>query len=69
MDGYLRSHADRLFKGKTPEYRTALQRRADFPVSVRCKINTAGPRACRFWSWGHERMEPPADLHECGLVP
>lgn len=36
---------------------------------MRCKLNVAGQKACRFWSERCEKIEMPADLRECGLVP
>jgi len=69
MERYLLEHAERLFKGKNPEFRQCLQRRGDYPPTVRCKLNVAGQRACRYWNESHARMEPPEDLRDCGLVP
>ena len=69
MERYLIEHAERLFKGKTPESRQCLQRKGDYTPTVRCKLNVTGQRACRYWSEHYARMEPPEDLRECGLVP
>ena len=69
MEAYLREHAERLFKGKVPEYRPCLHRHDHYPALVRCKLNVAGQRACRYWGQDHAPMEAPDDLRECGLVP
>ena len=69
MESYLREHAERLFKGRVPEYRPCLQRNKDYPALIRCKINTAGQRACRYWTESHCPTDAPEDMRECGLVP
>ena len=69
MESYLREHAERLFKGRVPEYRPCLQRNQGYPPLVKTKINTAGQRACRYWTQGHCPTEAPDDLRGCGLVP
>ena len=66
---YLADNAQRLFKGKTPDYRECLQKRGEYPESVRTKINVSGQRACRFWNEHYEKIEMPEDLRQCGLVP
>ena len=69
--GYIAEHGDRLFKNKPCEYRECLQQRGDYPSQVRCKLNLAGTRACRFWDQHKERMSvAPDDVRApCGLVP
>ena len=66
---YLADNSERLFKGRVPEYRPCLQKKGDYAPTVRCKLNVAGQKACRFWSERCEKIEMPADLRECGLVP
>ena len=68
---YLAERADKLFKGKACEYRDCLQQRGDYPSQVRCKLNLAGTKACRFWDQNKERMaEAPCDVRApCELVP
>ena len=66
---YLADNSERLFKGKVPEYRPCLQKKGDYTPTVRCKLNVAGQKACRFWSERYEKIEMPGDLRECGLVP
>ena len=66
---YLADNSERLFKGRVPEYRPCLQKKGDYTPTVRCKLNVAGQKACRFWSERCEKIEMPADLRECGLVP
>ena len=66
---YLADNSERLFKGRVPEYRPCLQKKGDYTPTVRCKLNVAGQKACRFWSERCEKIEMPADLPECGLVP
>jgi len=66
---YLADHSERLFKGKTPEYRECLQKKGEYPETVRTKINVSGQRACRFWSERYEKIDVPEDLRQCGLVP
>eukprot|EP00969_Alexandrium_andersonii_P278813 12322582-Alexandrium_andersonii.AAC.1 len=58
MESNLREHAERLFKGKQPEHRPRLRRKDDYPPLVRCKINVARQRACRYWSQDRAPMEP-----------
>ena len=66
---YLADNAQRLFKGKTPEYRECLQKKGEYPETVRTKINVSGQRACRCWSERYEKIDIPEDLRQCGLVP
>jgi len=66
---YLADNNERLFKGKVPEYRSCVQQKGDHPPSVRCKLNVAGQRMCRFWNERYERIDMPEDLRQCGLVP
>ena len=69
MASYIQEHSQRLFKGKSMTYKPALQQKEDYPPLLRCKINMAGTRMCRFWSPMFTRCDPPADLKECALVP
>ena len=41
----------------------------DYEPPVRCKINTEGRGACRFWNEDQERIDMPEDLRDCTLVP
>ena len=66
---YVGENSERLFKGKTPEFRNSLQKKGDYVPTVRCKLNVAGQRMCRFWNERYDKIEMPADLRECGLVP
>ena len=51
---YLAEHADKLFKGKVCGYRDGPQQRGDYPSQMRCKLNMAGTKACKFW--GHDKV-------------
>ena len=64
-------HNDRLFKGKPCEYRECLQQKGYYPSQVRCTLDLAGTRACRFWDRNKERMaDAPDDVRApCELVP
>ena len=66
---YLADHSERLFKGKVPEYRPCFQKKGEHTPLVRCKVNAAGQKACRFWNERYEKIDMPEDLRECGLVP
>ena len=41
----------------------------DYPATLRCKLNTVGQKACRFWTDKFERLNMPEDLRLCGLIP
>ena len=69
MSGYLKTHAERLFKNKAMTYKPILLTKDDYPSLIRCKINTSGSKACRFWTHQFARCEMPDDLRLCGLVP
>lgn len=40
-----------------------------YPDTVRCKINTTGPKQLRVWSFAHESRAPPEAYRHCDLVP
>ena len=68
--GYLQDHADRLFKGKPIEYRDCLQLKGEYPSQLRCKLNIAGTKSCRFWGLDKQRIDMPEDLRApAALVP
>ena len=50
-------------------YTSLLSTKEDYPALLRCKINTAGQRAARFWTMMHNRCDAPVDFKGCALVP
>ena len=69
MESYIQDNCQRLFRGKAMTYKPALQTKEDYAPLLRCKINTAGSRACRFWTPMYSRCDAPAELKECSLLP
>ena len=68
--GYLPDNAERLFKGKAIDYRDCLQVKGDYPSQLRCKLNIAGTKSCRFWDLGKQRIDVPEDLRSpAAIVP
>ena len=69
MRQYLVKHATRLFKGKQVNYKPLLvPGKDDYPPLLRCKINTAGHKACKVWNDDNERCDMPEDLRDYNLV-
>ena len=69
MRQYLVKHAARLFKGKQVNYKPILvPGKDDYPPLLRCKINTAGHKACKVWNDENERCNMPEDLRDYSLV-
>ena len=67
---YLQDNVERLFKGKATEYRDCLQLKGEYPSQLRCKLNIAGTKSCRFWSHDKQRIDMPEDLRApTALVP
>ena len=67
---YLQDNAERLFKGKAIEYRDCLQMKGEYPSQLRCKLNIAGTKSCRFWGLDKQRIDMPEDLRSpAALVP
>ena len=48
LDTYFEAQLQTLAPGK--QYHKLVQRTGDYPARVRCKVNTTGPQAARFWS-------------------
>ena len=69
MEAYLKEHSQRLFKGKQMTYKPLLSLKEDYPALLRCKINTVGQRAARFWTPLYTRTDPPVDFKECAISP
>ena len=69
MESYALENAQRLFKGKAMTYRPCLQKKEDYAPLLRCKINTAGSKSCRFWTPMYSRCDAPPDLKDCLLIP
>ena len=70
IQSYLEKNNGRLFKGKKFTYKPLLvPGKDDYEPLVRCKINTEGRGACRFWNEDQERIDMPEDLRDCTLVP
>ena len=69
MCQYIETHAARLFKNKSVNYKPLLLTKEDYPSLIRCKINISGSKACRFWTHQFARCDMPEDLRNCGLVP
>ena len=65
---YLQDNADRLFKGKPIEYRDCLQLKGEYPSQLRCKLNIAGTKSCKFWSHDKQRIDLPEDLRAPAAV-
>ena len=69
MRQYLVKHATRLFKGRQVNYKPLLVAgKDDYPPLPRCKINTAGHKACKVWNDENERCDMPEDLRDYNLV-
>ena len=67
---YLQDNAERLFKGKAIEYRDCLQMKGEYPSQLRCKLNIAGTKSCRFRGLDKQRIDTPEDLRSpTALVP
>ena len=50
-------------------YKPLLSLKEDYPALLRCKINTVGQRATKFWTPLYTRCDPPIDFKECALIP
>ena len=59
---YIQDNAERLFKGKAIDYRDCLQVKGEYPSQLRCKLNIAGTKSCRFWDINKQRIDMPEDL-------
>ena len=59
---YIQDNAERLFKGKPIDYRDCLQLKGEYPSQLRCKLNIAGAKSCRFWDINKQRIDMPEDL-------
>ena len=59
---YIQDNAERLFKGKQIDYRDCPQLKGEYPSQLRCKLNIAGAKSCRFWDINKQRIDMPEDL-------
>ncbi len=72
---YISEHSERLWKKKYTEaeiegmYRPSVTQKGDYPPTVRCKINTAGARACRLWDSTRQPIADFPDLKSAELRP
>ena len=73
--GYLTTHAERIF-GKPlsaeqvkESYHPTLRRHGDYPALLRTKFDTAGRRACKFWSVDQQKREAPEDWRSSEVRP
>ena len=64
MESYVQENGQRLFKGKAMTYRPALQTKEDYAPLLRCKINMAGSKSCRFWTPMYSRCDAPPELKD-----
>jgi hypothetical protein len=73
---YLTAHAERLFK-RGPltleqvkeSYHPTLRRKDDYPVLLRTKLDTAGRRACKFWTIDQQKREAPEEWRGTEVRP
>ena len=72
---YIAINSERLFK-KTLNvdqvreiYKPIVQRKGNYPATIRCKINLAGGGAARCWNALDQRMPTPEDLRAFELLP
>jgi hypothetical protein len=73
---YLTLHAERLFKrGPLSQeqvkeaYHPTLKRHGDYPALLRTKLDTAGRRACKFWTADQQKREAPEDWRSSEVRP
>ncbi len=76
MVEYLTLHAERLFKRgplsseQVKEcYHPSLKRSGDYPALLRTKLDSAGRRACKYWTPEQQPREAPEDWRSSEVRP
>jgi hypothetical protein len=73
--GYLTTHSERIFNKPLSveqvkeSYHPTLKRHGDYPCLLRAKFDTAGRRACKFWSVEQQKREAPEDWRSSEVRP
>ena len=73
---YVSQNSNRLLKKQLGEqtirenYKSPMNKKADYPALLRTKVNTLGPKAVRFWDAHGRSTEQPEDWRavECSLM-
>ena len=73
--GYLTTHSERIFAKKLSaeqvkeSYHPMLKRSGDYPALLRTKLDTAGRRACKYWTAAQQKRDAPEDWRSSEVRP